>query len=136
MENDNSTTDAEIVDESSKIETVVEIANETIDAKNEYKTKYDKEIMNVIACTDKQVSSFINWIQNQSWYPNTTVVILGDHYYYQNNKEEALKLAAEGSSFNLTLLTADTHAEDGYLSDECDIKYDENHLNINKFNNL
>jgi phosphoglycerol transferase len=37
--------------------------------------------MNVIACTDKQVSSFINWIQNQSLYPNTTVVILGDHCY-------------------------------------------------------
>lgn len=41
-----------------------------------------------------------------------------------------LKLASEGSSFNLTLLTADTHAEDGYLSDECDIKYDEKYSNV------
>lgn len=58
MENDNSTTDAEIVDESSKIETVVEIANETIDAKNEYKTKYEelqKKYDSVILERDKAI---------------------------------------------------------------------------------
>lgn len=53
-----------------------------------------------------------------------------DRMLFEIAKEEALKLAAEGSSFNLTLLTADTHAEDGYLSDECDIKYDEKYSNV------
>ena len=48
---------------------------------NKCDTKFDKEIMNVISCTDKQVFEFVNWIQNQSWYANTTVVILGDHCY-------------------------------------------------------
>ena len=48
--------------------------------------------MNVISCTDKQVSSFINWIQNQSWYPNTTVVILGDHCYLDAPLNNFIKL--------------------------------------------
>lgn len=34
---------------------------------------------NVISCSDKQVSKLISWIQEQSWYENTTIVITGDH---------------------------------------------------------
>lgn len=34
---------------------------------------------NVISCSDKQVSEFISWIQQQDWYDNTTIVITGDH---------------------------------------------------------
>ena len=34
---------------------------------------------NVISCSDKQVSEFVSWIQQQDWYDNTTIVITGDH---------------------------------------------------------
>ena len=34
---------------------------------------------NVISCSDKQVSEFVSWIQQQEWYDNTTIVITGDH---------------------------------------------------------
>lgn len=34
---------------------------------------------NVISCSDKQVSKFVSWIQQQDWYDNTTIVITGDH---------------------------------------------------------
>lgn len=34
---------------------------------------------NVISCSDKRVSEFISWIQQQDWYDNTTIVITGDH---------------------------------------------------------
>ncbi len=39
----------------------------------------DNQYANVIACSDKQVSDFVKWIQNQSFYDNTTIVITGDH---------------------------------------------------------
>lgn len=34
---------------------------------------------NVISCSSKQVAEFVEWIQRQSFYENTTVVITGDH---------------------------------------------------------
>ncbi|MCH5257224.1 MAG: LTA synthase family protein [Lachnospiraceae bacterium] len=42
---------------------------------NQYPEKY----ANVIACADKQISQFIDWIKEQDWYEDTTVVIAGDH---------------------------------------------------------
>jgi phosphoglycerol transferase len=34
---------------------------------------------NAFACSSRQVSEFIRWIQEQDFYENTTVVIVGDH---------------------------------------------------------
>ena len=42
-------------------------------------TKYDKQIYNVFSCTGDQLMQFINWIQKQSFYKDTTIVITGDH---------------------------------------------------------
>ena len=39
----------------------------------------DNQYANVIACSDKQVSEFIKWIQQQDFYENTTIVVTGDH---------------------------------------------------------
>lgn len=39
------------------------------------KVQYD----NVIACQSKQVFDFIEWVKQQSFYQNTTIVITGDH---------------------------------------------------------
>lgn len=33
----------------------------------------------VIACSSRQVASFIQWIQQQTFYENTTIVLCGDH---------------------------------------------------------
>lgn len=32
-----------------------------------------------ISCSDRQVTAFVKWIQEQSWYENTTIVLTGDH---------------------------------------------------------
>ncbi len=40
---------------------------------------YDEQYENVISCASRQVNSFINWLRRQSFYKNTTVVIVGDH---------------------------------------------------------
>lgn len=39
----------------------------------------DDQYANVIACSSRQVSEFVEWIREQSFYENTTVVLVGDH---------------------------------------------------------
>ena len=39
----------------------------------------DNQYANVISCSDRQVSDFVKWIQEQDFYDNTTIVISGDH---------------------------------------------------------
>ena len=34
---------------------------------------------NVFACSSRQVAEFVAWIQEQSFYPDTTIVLSGDH---------------------------------------------------------
>ena len=43
------------------------------------KTEFDNKYKNVYACSSKYISNFINWIKNQDFYENTTIVISGDH---------------------------------------------------------
>lgn len=39
----------------------------------------DNNYANVMACSSKKVSDFVQWIQKQDFYENTTIVISGDH---------------------------------------------------------
>lgn len=41
--------------------------------------EFDDCYSNVIACSDKQVYDFIQWIKQQDFYENTVIVIAGDH---------------------------------------------------------
>lgn len=55
----------------------------------EYEEQYD----NVIRCASRQVAAFVQWLRQQPFYENTTVVIVGDHCsmdagYFQRNVEE------------------------------------------------
>jgi len=43
------------------------------------KIKYDEKFKNVISCTDNQLYELIEWIKEQDFYDDTTVVITGDH---------------------------------------------------------
>ena len=45
----------------------------------------DDQYANVMACSSKQVSEFLKWIQEQEFYENTTVVITGDHLTMDSN---------------------------------------------------
>ncbi|MBQ1376758.1 MAG: LTA synthase family protein, partial [Lachnospiraceae bacterium] len=40
---------------------------------------YENQYANVLACSSRQISEFVSWIQEQSFYKNTTIVISGDH---------------------------------------------------------
>ena len=34
---------------------------------------------NVMACSSRQISAFVEWVQDQDFYENTTIVLCGDH---------------------------------------------------------
>lgn len=39
----------------------------------------------VIRCSDKRIYEFIKWCQKQKWYPDTTIVLVGDHLTMDDN---------------------------------------------------
>ena len=43
------------------------------------KDEYGEQYADAMACSSRQVSEFISWIQKQDWYENTTIVLTGDH---------------------------------------------------------
>ena len=45
------------------------------DCRNTYSTK----LANVISCTDRLVSNFVEWCREQDFYEDTVIVIMGDH---------------------------------------------------------
>ncbi len=44
----------------------------------------NKQFANVISCSSKQVQEFVEWIQQQNFYENTTIIISGDHLSMNN----------------------------------------------------
>lgn len=51
----------------------------------------DIQYENVLLCSDRQISDFVKWLQEQECYENTTIILSGDHLTmdqnYINNKE-------------------------------------------------
>ena len=41
--------------------------------------KYEENLENVVACSSRQLGAFVQWIQKQKFYKNTTIVLIGDH---------------------------------------------------------
>lgn len=40
---------------------------------------YENPYENVLACASRQAGQFVQWVSEQEWYENTTIVITGDH---------------------------------------------------------
>lgn len=47
--------------------------------------QYDQKYANAIACSSRLTYQFIEWVQAQEWYADTTIVLLGDHTSMANN---------------------------------------------------
>ena len=41
--------------------------------------EFDEQYSNALSCADRQVCEFVQWLQAQPFYENTTIVITGDH---------------------------------------------------------
>ena len=46
---------------------------------------WNEQYKNVISCSSKKVGEFIEWIKQQDFYDNTTIVISGDHLTMQSD---------------------------------------------------
>ena len=46
--------------------------------------EYEENYENVISCASRQVYEFVNWIKQQDFYANTTVIVTGDHCSMDN----------------------------------------------------
>ncbi|MBO5248076.1 MAG: LTA synthase family protein [Clostridia bacterium] len=44
----------------------------------------NQQFANVISCSSRQVAEFVEWIQSQDFYENTTIIITGDHLSMNN----------------------------------------------------
>ena len=49
------------------------------------KLKFNNKYANSLYCADQKINSFINWIKEQNFYDNTTIIITGDHLTMQLN---------------------------------------------------
>ncbi|WP_196805175.1 LTA synthase family protein [Butyrivibrio sp. AD3002] len=41
--------------------------------------EFEDQYSNVFACASRQATEFVNWIKEQDFYENTTIVLVGDH---------------------------------------------------------
>lgn len=72
------------------------------------------------------------WMQNQKLIPEDYHVWWGveDEKLFPFAKESILELASKDEPFNFTMLTTDTHFEDGYLSDEAPRLFEDQYKNV------
>ena len=73
---------------------------------------------------DYQIDDY-NWAIEQGIIPPDYYVFWGmeDSKLFAAAKQELIKLSESGKPFNLTMLTVDTHFEDGYFCDQCREQY-------------
>ena len=66
-----------------------------------------------ISCSSRQVASFVSWLQEQPFYENTTVIIVGDHNsmdhgYFERNVEDGYQRHVYDCIINAPVQTENT----------------------------
>ena len=77
--------------------------------KRQYKENYD----NVISCSSAQTAAFVQWLKEQPFYENTTVIIVGDHNsmdanYFKRNVPEDYQRHVYNCFLNSAVTTENT----------------------------
>lgn len=47
--------------------------------------EYDEPLANSYACSSKMINDYLNWLKEQDFYKNTTIVLMGDHQVMQDS---------------------------------------------------
>lgn len=66
----------------------------------------ENQYANVMACSSRQIASFLSWIKEQDFYENTTVVLCGDHPTMSHRFDKELKDTAERKAFTAYINSA------------------------------
>ena len=113
--------------------------------RGEYEESYEQSI----ACSSRQVLEFIQWLQEQPFYENTTVIITGDHLsmdngYFQRNVDEDYQRMVYHCILNSALESGNTKNREYCAVDlfpttlaamGCTIEGDRLGLGVNLFSN-
>lgn len=78
--------------------------------KNTPRTR-DSQYADVIAYSASEVTKFINWIKEQPFYENTTIILIGDHLSMDKNFFKGWDKNYERTQFNLILNPAESIGE-------------------------
>ena len=77
------------------------------------KDKHGNQYANVISYSTAETVRFIRWIQQQDFYPNTTIVLTGDHWSMDQKFFAKVDKKYRRAIFNL-ILNAPVKAEKAY----------------------
>ena len=113
--------------------------------RGEYEETYEQSI----SCSSRQVLEFIQWLQEQPFYENTTVIITGDHLsmdngYFQRNVDEGYQRMVYHCILNSALESGNTKNREYCAVDlfpttlaamGCTIEGDRLGLGVNLFSN-
>lgn len=72
---------------------------------------FDDQYSNVIHFSDQQTMDFINWVKDQDFYDNTTIIICGDHLTMDSDFFEDIDPNYQRSVYNVILNGAQTETE-------------------------
>mgnify|MGYP003307464702 CR=1 FL=1 len=80
-------------------------------------SEYGDKYKNIIACQDRLLTEFVEWCQQQDFYENTTVIIVGDHEsmdngYFQRNVDPAYQRMFYNCIVNAPIAASDTKNRD------------------------
>lgn len=77
---------------------------------------YLDQYANVIACSSRQVYDFISWIKGQSFYENTSIIIVGDHFTMDKD-------FLEDTSSDIPRTIYNVFINSGFANDEVNLKH-------------
>lgn len=78
---------------------------------------YDEQYANVIKCADSQLVDFVDWIKEQPFYSNTTVIITGDHPTMDPFCDEVDESVYQRNVYNLILNSRQTVSDPSQTRD-------------------
>lgn len=67
---------------------------------------YGNQYADVMACSSHQVAEFVNWVQQQPFYENTTIVLVGDHLTMDTDFCENIDADYQRSVYNVFINSA------------------------------
>ena len=67
--------------------------------------KHEEQYANVLSCSSKQVYAFVEWIKQQDFYENTTIIICGDHLTMDAHFVDEISEEYERCIFNCIINT-------------------------------
>lgn len=74
------------------------------------KKKYSDQYSNVINCADTKIHDFLSWLEEQEFYDDTVVILVGDHLSMDTDYFKQISPSYERTIYNV-ILNSDTKAK-------------------------